>query len=81
MLLELSRRWSMTAPRISPALCSVGDVGRRLPGGSNADREGAPLVQGRPNAKAEEVVPADAGTVSPALVQGVGFVARSISGR
>ena len=29
MLLKVSRRWSMTVPRISPALCSGGDVGRR----------------------------------------------------
>jgi hypothetical protein len=68
----------MTGPRISPALCSVGDVGRQA---SNVDREGAPLVQGGPNAEAEEVFPPDAGIVSQALVQGVSFVARSISGR
>jgi hypothetical protein len=79
-LLELSRRMVDDSSTLSPALCSVGDLGRRPPGGSNVDREGAPPVQGGPNAEAKEVVPPDAGTVSQALGQ-VGFVARSISGR
>jgi hypothetical protein len=62
---------------ISPALCSVGDLGRRPSRGRNADREGAPPVQGGPNAEAEEVLPPHAGTVSQAR----GQVARGISGR
>jgi hypothetical protein len=64
----------MTAPRFFFAAPVTSDVGRQAAVMSTGREQ--PLFK-----EAEEMVPPDAGIVSQALVQGVGFVARSISGR